>query len=110
MFLTGIAKVKETEKTDAGNAMWVNLPTACSLPTSGADALLFALHALLIHGTRPIDDLNKLLPHRAPNGLWAELDRTGFVEIHDDTVRCTIRNYPDARSELGAAGFNLDEL
>ena len=64
----------------------------------------------MIHGSRLIEDLDQLLPRRAPNGLWLELERTGFVEIKDGCVHCAIYSYPDIRSELGAAGFNLDEL
>lgn len=110
MFFRGIAEAKETEDDASGDRIWVNLPTGCTLPVSGADALLFALHALVIHGSRPITVLNDLLPHRAPNGVWTDLNRMGFVEIHDSCVHIAMCSYPDIRNELGAAGFNLDEL
>ncbi len=110
MFFRGIAETKDKEKASDAGRIWVDLPAACSLPANGSDALLFALHALMIHGSRSIDALNDLLPQRVPNGIWTELNRTGFINLQDDRVQCAIRSYPDIRSELGAAGFNLDEL
>ena len=110
MFFQGIAETKDTKDAPSEDLTWVDLPTACSLPVFGAEALLFGLHALMIHGSRPIEDLNQLLPRRAPNGIWLELERTGFVKIEDGCVHCAICSYPDIRSELSAAGFNLDEL
>jgi hypothetical protein len=109
MFFKGIAETKDEEKS-SGNSIWVKLPTSCSLPVSGSTALSFALQALLIHGSRSSDDLDQRLPHRIPNGVWTELERTGFVEIQDGYIQCAVSSYPDIRSELGAAGFNLDKL
>ncbi len=110
IFLDGIAQNKEEVSDQHDNCIWAALPTACSLASGDPDSLLFALHALMIHGARPVDELTKLLPHRAPNGLWSELERKGFVEIRDGKVQCALQSYPSIRSELGAAGFNLDTL
>lgn len=110
MFFRGIAEIEDSEDIQSDGETWVNLPVACSLPAVGADALWFALQALMIHGARPTGELNELLPHRMPNGTWTELARLGFVELIDGRAHCAISHYPDIRSELGAAGFNLDEL
>ena len=110
MFFNGIAQNSEDETDQSDDSVWANLPTGCSLPPDSSDALLFALHTLLIHGPRSTEELTKLLPHRTPNGLWSDLARRGFIEIHGGKVHCAIRNYPDIRNELGAAGFNLDTL
>jgi hypothetical protein len=110
MFFRGIAEIDDEEPNTPAEKIWVGLPKPCSLPAFGAEPLLFALQALMIHGSRPINELNAMLPHRVPNGTWTELVRAGFVEIEDGTARCAIRSYPDIRSELGAAGFNLDKL
>ncbi|MCX7560200.1 hypothetical protein OS190_11525 [Sulfitobacter sp. F26204] len=113
MFLRGIAETKETKETKdavSDDHIWVDLPNTSSLPSSGAAMLKFALHALLIHGPREIDALNNVLPQRVPNGIWLELNRLGFVAMRDGRVSPVICRYPDIRSELGAAGFNLDKL
>lgn len=110
MFFHGIAEIDHDADEPSAEKIWVDLPKPCSLPAFGAEPMLFALHALMIHGARPIDDLNALLPHRVPNGTWTELERAGFIDTKDGTARCIPRSYPDIRSELGAAGFNLDEL
>jgi len=81
------------------------------LPDGDAQSSLFALHALLIHGPRPLSALSAGLPRPAAHsGIWAQLERAGFITIEDGTARCTLHTYPDIRRELGAAGFNLDEL
>ena len=110
MFLLGIAEAKESDKETPESQLWVKLPAACSLPTPANDAYLFALHTLLIHGPRQIEDLNQLLPNPPVDGVWLALQRNGFVDLEDGLVSCAIRNYPEIRSELGAAGFNLDRL
>ncbi len=110
MFFQGIAETRDKEEDRSDNCVWVSLPNSCSIPEPAADVLQFALHALLIHGTRDIKELNDLLPYRTPHGTWQELERAGFVTIEDGSVYCNMVNYPDIRSELGAAGFNLDEL
>lgn len=110
MFFRSIAETKEKDEESPADRIWVDLPATCSLPSAGADALRFALHALMIHGPRPIEELNKLLPDRVPHGTWTELDRIGFVTIRDGHAQCAIHSYPDIRSELGTAGFNLDRL
>ncbi len=110
MFLRGIAEAADTDKETAESQLWVQLPAACSLPATANDAHLFALHTLLIHGPRKVEELNQLLPDPPVNGVWVALQRNGFVDLNDGRVTCAIRSYPDIRSELGAAGFNLDQL
>lgn len=110
MFFQGIAEAKDEDKDTSDKRAWVQLPTACTLPNSNKDVLLFALHSLLIHGTRRIAEFDDLLPQRLPNGVWPTLERAGYVDLKDGFVSCAIRSYPDIRSELSAAGFNLDKL
>lgn len=110
IFFKGITETNDPENDSDDDCIWVELPSASSLPVSGSEPLLFALQALVIHGARPLDELSKLIPHRVPSGVWTELERAGFIEIQDGYVHCKIGSYPDIRSELGAAGFNLDEL
>lgn len=110
MFFQGIAEAKDDDNSTKGRRAWVQLPAACSLPEADKDVLLFVLHSLLIHGTRKIDEFEHLLPKRLPNGVWLALERAGYVDLIDGYVSCAIRNYPDIRSELNAAGFNLDKL
>ncbi|WP_299684228.1 hypothetical protein [uncultured Tateyamaria sp.] len=110
MLLQGMAEATEEDKDTSDSQLWVQLPAACSVPSSARDAHLFALHSLLIHGPRKVADLDQLLPNPPSNGVWSSLHRNGFVNLKDDLVSCAIRNYPDIRSELSAAGFNLDRL
>lgn len=110
MFLQGMAEAADTDETTSGSQLWVKLPAACSLPTPTNDAHLFALHTLLIHGSRQVDELSQLLPNPSLTGVWLSLQRNGFVNVNHGHVSCAIRSYPDIRSELGAAGFNLDRL
>ncbi|GAA6177221.1 hypothetical protein [Sulfitobacter pacificus] len=110
MLFQGLAEATDEDRATTDKRSWVQLPSACSLPNTGRDAILFALHSLLIHGPRKIEDFDGLVPMRLPKGIWAELDRNGFVDLKDGYVSCAIRNYPDIRRELSAAGFNLDRL
>ena len=110
MFLLGVAEATDSDEETSESQLWVKLPAACSLPTPANDAYLFALQTLLIHGPRQIEDLNQLLPNPPVDGVWTALQRNGFVDLDDGFVTCAIRNYPEIRSELGAAGFNLDRL
>lgn len=110
MFLNGFAETDADDDDANADTTWITLPAPQSLPPHGAAALQFALHALLIHGPRKIDDLNALLPSRLPNGTWAEMQRIGFIKITDGCAQCAVAAYPDIRSELSTAGFNLDKL
>ena len=110
MFFRGIAKIDTDAEDLNADEIWAGLPKPRALPSGGGQSPLFALHALLIHGPRPTSALGAVLPHPAPTGLWAQLDRAGFIEIKDGTARCALHTYPDIRRELGAAGFNLDKL
>ncbi|MCE8005808.1 hypothetical protein [Aestuariivita sp.] len=110
MFLQGIAEAADADEKTSESQLWVQFPAACSLPTPANDAHLFALQSLLIHGPRKIEEFDKLLPSPTVKGVWSALQQNGFVDIHDGSVSCAIRNYPEIRSELGAAGFNLDRL
>lgn len=110
MFLQGIAEAADESEETSESQLWVQLPASCSLPAPASDAHLFALHALLIHGPRKIEEFDQLMPSPTVKGVWPALQQNGFVEIHDGRVSCAIRTYPDIRSELGAAGFNLDKL
>lgn len=109
MFLNGMGEAKDSEDTQTDGKMWVKIPSACSLSTSGGKMPSFALHTLLIHGTGTPEHLSKLMPPHAPSGVWDALVDAGFVERHGEKVRCAIGSYPHIRSELGAAGFNLDQ-
>jgi hypothetical protein len=118
MFFRRIAEIdtgdddEEDAKKDGDHAdkIWAGLPKPRSLPSGSGQSPLFALHALLIHGPRPVSALNAQLPCRHANGTWAQLKRAGFIDIENGTARVTRHSYPDIRSELGAAGFNLDKL
>ncbi len=110
MFLRGIAEADEKDNETPDSQLWVQLPAACSLPSPANDVHLFALHTLLIHGPRSIEEFDQLLPNPPTPGVWLSLQQNGFVDVENGRVTCTVRNYPDIRSELGAAGFNLDRL
>ncbi len=110
VFLRGMAEAADTDEKTSESQLWVKLPAACSLPAPANDAHLFALHTLLIHGSRQADELSQLLPNPSLTGIWLSLQGNGFVDLNDGQVSCAIRSYPDIRSELGAAGFNLDRL
>ena len=104
------AKKDAHKDGDHTDKIWAGLPKPRSLPSGSGQSPLFALHALLIHGPRAISALNAQLPCRRANGTWAQLKRAGFIDIENGTARVTRHSYPDIRSELGAAGFNLDKL
>ncbi len=104
------AKKDAKKDGDHTGKIWAGLPKPRSLPSGSGQSPLFALHALLIHGPRAISALNAQLPCRHANSTWAQLERAGFIAIENGTARVTRHSYPDIRSELGAAGFNLDKL
>ena len=88
MFFRGIAEIDRDEDAeedpDHADKIWAGLPKPCALPDGGAQAPLFALHALLIHGPRPLSALSARLPRPAAhNGIWAQLERAGFITIED---------------------------
>lgn len=92
------------------NMRWICDPTPPSPPDHLGRAGHFLLHALLIHGPMPEDDIAQVLPLPLPIGLPSALARAGLVEMGHGEIQIATQSYPHIRHMLTEAGFPADQL
>lgn len=104
---TDATAASEREAVDA-DTLWVIALEEFSLPGRSNDDSLLILHALLVHGPLPPDQLTDVLPftgaYNTVNGLLAAgiLERDEFGRL-----ACTPEAYPSIRTGLTTAGFPI---
>ena len=104
-----------TEGPPAGNAdrrrtYWLTRPDSFALPRGAGEAALLTLQSLLVHGPLEEDALARTLPGPAARHAVPALLQAEMLVREGATLRVNPAAYPDVRSALSDAGFNMDRL
>lgn len=105
---------EDTEQPETGEnsddkqtVFWVVRSQTPTLPRGHERAACLLLQALLIHGSLPEPILTAVIPSIGETSLVEALVRSGFVERHDDEVRCLATAYPAIWTSLANSGMSM---
>lgn len=95
---------------DDENTLWIVDVDDFNLPTEQTNQGLLVLHAVLIHQRLSTAALQQVVPQLNHLNVVTALINQGFLERHEEQLRCVPAAYPAIRDALSASGFCLDKL
>lgn len=96
--------------SSAENTLWVAALDELTLPGDRPRDTLLILHALILHGRMPIDDLASVLPIVGETVVPATLVMSGFIARENDRLSIRAEAYPAVLTGLKSAGMSVGEI
>ncbi len=102
-----VAAERQQNSDAKGTVYWVVKSQHQTLPRGHERAACLLLQALLIHGSLPEQILSAVLPCIGESNLVVALIRSGFIERHENEVRCRASAYPAIWTSLTNSGMTM---